>query len=354
MEFLPMKRFREINNPYFPTFSELRRINPITVTMDLELWEDAENLKRLDELAAMGYELFPVLRLSSGSSCNGRNDFPLRVLFEMTSICNAKCRMCPQMILKRKLMHMDKDKYKSVIDELDSCGLNGLWLYHFGESLIHPHFKEILEYVSTKKNVGYTWLSTNGILANEQMIDLILSSSLSFLNFSLQSISVENYKKIAPKSPSKKILTNLHTLIEKKKNQLGIKPFFRLQIIEQEYTMDEIDTYLHKFYDKCDLISVNLLEHTDLEFNKSSKNLRLHKERIRCSRLNRSDCFINSDGSVAICDNAYNNQLDIGSIWENSVYEIWNGPERQRILKMNEDGAIWDVPLCSECTDYDL
>jgi len=354
MEFLPTKRFREIDNPYFPTFSELRELKPVNMTMDLELLEDPENLEYFDGLVAKGYELFPIRRMLPSNTHKGRSNFPLRVLFEMTSICNAKCQMCPQMNLKRKPMHIDKDKYKSIIDELNSYGLDGLWLYHFGESLTHPHFKEIVEYVDTKNDLGYIWLSTNGIRADEQMIDFLLNSSLSFLNFSLQSISVENYGKIAPTSPAEKILSNLQTLIEKKKNSLGQKPFFRLQIIEQEDVLDEVDTYLRQFYDKCDVISVNMLEHTDLSFNKDSKNFRTRKKRERCSRINRSDCFINSDGSVAVCDNAYNNQLDIGNIWENSVYEIWNGKERQRILSMNEDGNLWDVPICSECTDYDL
>ncbi|MDD4907488.1 MAG: SPASM domain-containing protein [Candidatus Omnitrophica bacterium] len=354
MEFLPMARFRGATKAYFAKFSELRTIEPVAVTMDLELCEDKENIARLDALAAKGYTLFPVRRVSADSPYPGRKDFPQRVLFEMTSICNTKCRMCPQMNLKRKLMHIDKEKYKSVIDELNQHGIEGLWLYHFGESLVHPHFKELVEYVNTKKNLGYIWLSTNGILLDGDMQDFLLRSSLSFLNFSLQSISNVNYKKIAPLSPSSKILANLDSLIKKKQKMLGKKPFFRLQIIEQEHTVDEIDPFLRNFYEKCDLISVNMLEHTDLKFNKEGKSLRKHNERTSCKRIQRADCFINSDGSVAICDNAYNNQMDIGNIGSNTVYEIWNGSTRSKILQMNKKGSIWNLQPCAECTDYDL
>ncbi len=354
MEFLPMRRFRKINNAKFPKLSELKKINPITVTMDLQVLEAPENVENLNRLAAQGLELFPVRRISLQDAYQNRKDFPLRVLFEMTSICNIKCKMCPQMNLKRKLMYMDKEKYKSIVEELDSFGLDGLWLYHFGESLTHPNFKELVEYINTKKNLGYIWLSTNGTLLNEQLIDFLLSSSLGYLNFSLQSISVEKYQEISPNAPAERILSNLHSLIEKKQKLLGSKPYFRLQIIEQESTLDEIDTFLRTYHDKCDLISVNMLEHTDLEFNKKSKFLRQRNERIACKRLGRSDCFINSDGSIAICDNMYNNELDIGNIWEKSVYEIWNGAERKKIIKMNEEGGIWNVSSCSECSDYDL
>lgn len=353
MEFLPMSRFRKITRGRFPSFSELRTMRPVTVTMDLEVMEEPENVALLDRFAAEGVELFPIRRVVSEARAH-RADFPSRVLFEMTSICNARCQMCPQMNLRREMIHMDGTKYKSILDELDYYGLDGLWLYHFGESLTHPQFREIIDYVGAKRNLGCIWLSTNGILMNEGHIRFLLSSALSYLNFSLQSITVENYRKIAPTSPAEKIISNLESLVREKRASLGRKPFFRLQIIEQEHTLREIDPFLRRYFDKCDLISVNMLEHTDLEFNRMSKTLRRREERRRCTRLGRSDCFINSDGSVAVCDNAYNNELDIGNVWKNTVCEIWNGPERRRILQMNESGSLWDVPLCSECTDYDL
>lgn len=352
MEFLPMKRYRHTNSSYFPPFSELKKIKPINMTMDLKVVETAENLCYLDQLASEGLVIFPVRRLTESKNVNPK--FPRRVLFEMTSICNTKCQMCPQMNLKRKLVHMDKEKYKTTVDEIDRYGIEGLWIYHFGESLTHPHFKELVEYLNTKINLGYIWLSTNGILLKGDLIDFLLDSSISYLNFSLQSTTLENYKIIAPTSPAEIIFRNLNTLIEKKSTLLGRKPFFRLQIIEQQSTLNEIDQFLQQYFDKCDLISVNMLEHTDLKFNSNSKMMREHKQKALCNRIYRGDCFLNSDGSVAICDNAYNNQIDIGNIWDNTIYEIWNGSQRQKLLDMNCNGQLWDIPICAECTDYDL
>ena len=354
MEFLRMKRFAAADTDYFPEFSELRTMKPVRVSMDLELARDPDNVRYLEELADRSYALVPVQRLPASGVNGHRIDFPARVLLEMTSICNAKCRMCPQMNLKRKLMHMDKEKYKSIVDELDSHGIDGLWIHHFGESTGHPDFKELVNHVSSKKHLGYVWLSTNGIRMDEPMIDFLLMSGISFLNFSLQSISIEGYKRIAPTSPAETILANLQTLIKKKQVEAPKKPYFRLQIIEQQNTRNDIDDFLRIYYDKCDLISVNMLEHTDLAFNKEGSGLRQHSETKLCKRLGRSDFIINSDGTTTICDNAYNNQLDIGSIWHNNVHELWNGDRRKEILDMNRDGSLWAVPLCSECMDYDL
>ena len=342
-----------INGKSILPFDKLRNMEPVWMTQDLQIVDEPHNIGYARSLAEKGITLVPIKR-QSFTYHPDRTDFPRRVLFEMTTVCNSKCLMCPQMNLKREIMHINATKYMSVVDELNNFGIDGLWLYHFGESLTHPNFKEIVDYVGTKSNLGYIWLSTNGILLNEEIIDFLMNSSLSYLNFSLQSIDIEKYRKITPKTPVEDIMSNLQTLILKKQNLLGNKPFFRLQIIEQKETVDEIDVYLNKFYDKCDIISVNMLEHTNLEYNKTSGILREHQKRTKCNRIERSDCFINSDGSVTICDNAYNHELDIGNIWDNNVYEIWNGRERQRILKMNVDGSLWEVPLCSECMDYDL
>jgi hypothetical protein len=51
-------------------------------------------------------------------------------------------------------MDMDKELYKKVIDEIDHHGIEGLWLYHLRESLLHSDFEEILEHLSTKQNLG--------------------------------------------------------------------------------------------------------------------------------------------------------------------------------------------------------
>ena len=354
MEFISTNRFVDGDFPLLVPLPELPPLKPVLVDEALNPAAEAANLAHLDELAAQGHMIVPVRRVAVSGFGANRTDFPARVLFEMTSVCNTRCKMCPQMDLKRKLMHMDKDKYKSVLDELDSRGIDGLWIYHFGESFLHPNFRELLTYIGTKRNLGPVWLSTNGILCDRDTSSFLLASSLRFLNFSLQSLSEENYKAIAPASPAKKIFANLESLVALKSGRIASSPFLRLQIIAQERTMGEIAEFLTRYHARCDLISVNMLEHTNIAFNKGGSKVKVNKPKTRCSRIDRSDCFINSDGSVAICDNAYNNQLDIGNIWDSSVYDIWNSDNRRELLRANDQGQLWEFDVCASCTDYDL
>lgn len=353
MEFLPVTRFRKVLSPVIPPYAELKAMRPLMVSMDLVPLPDQENQTLLDEAAAAGVGLIPVRKVASGGF-GDRSDFPGRVLFEMTSICNTRCLMCPQMNLKRKAMHMDMAKYMSVLDEIDAHGVEGLWIYHFGESMTHPRFEDLLAYLGTKKNLGHIWLSTNGILCNERRARLLLDSCLSYLNFSLQALAENTYAAIAPSSPARRILDNLEGLLRMKQGRLGMKPFLRLQIIDQPLTRDEIDPFLRAYHDRCDMISVNALEHTDIGFNQKGIDLRARGERRACTRLSRPDCFVNSDGSVALCDNAYNNEMDVGNVWEQSLHDIWNGPKRREYREKCAQGLLWDREPCAGCTDYDL
>jgi len=139
-----------------------------------------------------------------------------------------------------------------------------------------------------------------------------------------------------------------------KEGRLGQKPFLRLQMIDQPLTRSEIDPFLAAYYDRCDLISVNALEHTGISFNKQGIDLRRRAERSRCTRLSRQDCFVNSDGSVALCDNAFNNEMDVGNVWEESLRDIWNGTKRSEYINKCAKGLLWDTEPCASCTDYDL
>ncbi len=142
MEFFDLSRYRTITTPVIPLFSELRTMKPVQMSQNLELSEEPENLRYVEELVNKSITVVPIRRKPpTGKQSNGET-FPKRILFEMTSKCNFLCRMCPQQNLKRPRMDMSGELYRKVIDEIDTYGIEGIWLYHLGESLLHPEFRE--------------------------------------------------------------------------------------------------------------------------------------------------------------------------------------------------------------------
>lgn len=354
MELTDLSRYLEIENPKVLPFSELREMKPVVLTADLELFQDTENIEYAKTLAKKGYEVVKVVRNAPLKNYKERIDFPRRILFEMTSKCNYFCKMCPQQNLKRPREHMDKDLYNKVVDDIDKFGVEGLWIYHLGESLLHPNFKEIIEHLKTKQNLGVIWLSTNGEFCDEKNRNTLINSNIDWINYSANATTEETYYKVIGKNSFKVVKENLDEFYKLKNNQPLKKPFLRVQMIEQESTKHEVDDFIKAHYKKASITSINMLEHTSVKGNDFGIEQRKREPLKSCLRISRNDCLINSNGVVTLCDEFYNCELNLGNIKEQPLAEIWNSTQRKEILKLNEEGRMSEFELCKNCADYDI
>lgn len=344
-----------VNNGRILPFAELRQVRPLWMTQDLQISPEKDNLAYADELADRGLDVVPIRKRPLSATYQDRPDFPRRVIFEMTSRCNFFCRMCPQHNLKRPRVDMLGKRYRSVIDEIDKHGIEGLWLYHLGESLLHPEFEDNIRHLTTKKNLGVIWMSTNGRLFTEKYIRLVLDSKIDFINFSAHAVTEKTYDTVAPPGNFSFVQENLRTLYRLK--GIGRKPkrpFLHVQMIEQETTKHEIDAFIEEHHDKAEIISVNMLEYVNLPNNAFGTEQRQRSKLKSCLRVTRNDCFICSNGEVTLCDAAYNGEISLGNVHEQSLHDIWSGKRRMEILSLNEAGRMGEVEFCRSCTDYDI
>lgn len=355
MEFVDLSRYMAVSNPRILPLSELRVMKPVWMTQELQLAPEQDNISYAQSLASQGVTVVPILRQPFSKLYIDRISFPRRVLVEMTSRCNFLCRMCPRHGLKRPQMDMPSELYKQVVDEIDSYGVEGLWLYHLGEPLLHPEFAEILGHVGTKKNLGVIWTSTNGYYLNEDNINLILASGIWWLNFSAHSITKEVYETICPPGNFETVHANLERFYALKGTvNLPRKPYLHCQMIEQETTKYEVDAFINKHYKRAEVVSISLLEYVGMPNNKFGFVQRKRKPLSSCTRVSRNTCLIFSNGDVTLCDAAYNAEICLGNINKQSLYDIWNGEERKRILKLNAEGRMDEIDFCCTCTDYDI
>jgi radical SAM protein with 4Fe4S-binding SPASM domain len=252
-------------------------------------------------------------------------------------------------------MEMPAEIYNKVLDEIDSHGIEGIWLYHLGEPLLHSEFRKIIRHVNTKENLGVIWLSTNGRYFTEENIRLVLNSHIDYINFSAHAVTEETYNTVAPPGNFEIVQANLEKFYELKGiTNLPRKPFLHCQMIEQETTKHEVDAFIRRHYKRAEIVSINMLEYVNLPNNTFGFKQRERKPLTSCTRVSRYDCFIFSNGHVTLCDAAYNAEIYLGSIHEQSLYDIWNGERRKRILELNEQGKMSEIEFCRSCTDYDI
>lgn len=355
MEFTDLSRYISISKETILPFKELREMKPVVLTNDLKLVEDEENLTYVKSLAEKGIAVVKIRRKPADEKYLYREDFPRRILFEMTSRCNYRCKMCPQNDLKRPRMDMEGSEYRRILDEINEYGVEGIWLYHLGESLLHPEFIENVEHIKTKNNLGNIWLSTNGQFFTEEKRKAILNSNITWINYSAHSVTEETYLKVIPEGDFKSVQENLEAFYDMKKDMiLPSKPFLHCQMIEQECTVGEIDEFILKHYKRAEIVSVNMLEYVNMPNNAYGIKQRERSPLKNCVRVARNDCFICSNGDVTLCDAAYNGELYLGNVHEDSLYDIWNGEKRKEILKLNKEGRMQEIEFCRTCTDYDI
>jgi radical SAM protein with 4Fe4S-binding SPASM domain len=355
MEFTDLSRYFEIRIPLILPFGVLRDMEPLWMTQELKIIEEPDNLVYAENLAAKGITSVPIRKRPPFAKYIDRDSFPRRVIFEMTSRCNFMCRMCPQQNLKRPRMDMEGALYRKIIDEIDEYGIEGLWLYHLGESLLHPEFRKNIEHISTKNNLGVIWMSTNGQYFTEENIRCVLDSNIDYINFSAHAVTEKTYKTVSSQGDFTTIQANLKKFYKLKgADNLPRKPFMHCQMIEQETTKYEVDAFLEKHYKRADIVSINMLEYVNLPKNKYGFRQRERKPLTTCQRVSRNDCFICSNGDVTICDAAYNGEIYLGNIGESSLFDIWNSDMRKKILDLNQQGRMSEIDFCKACTDYDI
>ena len=77
-------------------------------------------------------------------------EFPKRVEIELVSDCNLRCTYCPRHYVNDLTGYMDVTLFNRLIDEISQYQDRILVLHRRGESLMHPKFAEMVNYVGGK------------------------------------------------------------------------------------------------------------------------------------------------------------------------------------------------------------
>lgn len=210
-------------------------------------------------------QLFDIARnlyaLPSYNNKLGRAAIPLRYFFELTYLCNLNCPYC-YVGDERKKNELITEEWFKVIDQIP-------W-YSFvtlvgGEPLIRKDFIQILEKVA-KKTFGKLNVVTNGILINDEIIDVFIRTKMMLLSVSLDGYGENHDKNRDKEGIFDKIISNLDNL-NSKRGKCG-KLMVDIKTIVLENNLDD----LPKLYRLCedmnfDFLSISFLRNNDLKQN---------------------------------------------------------------------------------------
>lgn len=279
-----------------------------------------------------------------------RTSFPLFLLFELSDRCNYKCIMCSRGKpgLYRKYAYrgsLDFGTYKRLIDEARDNNCPSIALNNSNEPLLQKDLEKFIFYAS-QKGIMDIMINTNASVLTKERARSLIDSGLTRIMFSIDAATKDTYRKMRGKNNFIEVKKNILHFIDLKRKLKRDLPLVRLTFVRTSINMKEEEDFIEFWKDKCDYISFQeflLPYYRGYKFLKPVDNI--IKEPFRCispwQRL-----IIQGDGSVLPCCQHYARDIKVGSVYEQTIKEIW-GSEKMNTLR--EETRINIFPEGSVC-----
>lgn len=326
------------------------------------------SLKDLAELVSSKGDPYKILEEQLGSSVAeyrrkwklaGRGElqlqYPLHLNIELVYGCNLKCEFCafsgslddPKHQVRRG-KRISFEKYCEIIDEGVKRGLCSVSLNGYNEPLIQ---QDIAEYIKYARQAGVIDVSlhTNALLLTEQISRGLIDSDLSMIMFSIDGFTKQTYEKVRQGSSYDTVMQNVLRFLELKKQSGRVLPLTRVSFVKNKVNIEELNDFVHFWDGKIDFIILQSFGNPFV----------YHEGYDQMEQIYRLDdnpfenCFqpyrrlsIASNGNVLPCCSYYGLENVVGSIYNNSIYDIWNNSQMKTLRKtVNQD-----MPLaCKKC-----
>lgn len=328
---------------------------------------------------------------------------------ELTSHCNFRCRWCPLSRMRRKSGVMPLDRAKAVLDQIrayqdahPSFSLyaqiqNPVFLHMMGEPLLYPHLFDVLDY---GRSLGIEFcLVTNASLLRKHGINRLLDADLSSIVFSLNAPDPVSFELAASPVEYERVVDQIQEFVAERYRRGAVRPRIELQFlntrgvdldhcalvedpsqVEQQLafwsefvrSQERLARVVHSTHQGNAATWPSVLDHKDNDpgiYFELGHNLCLVFKRacnfanallpkgvslresctgqcpFRCPHRMLAICW---DGSSTFCTLDFENDVNLGNVFEQGIEEIWAGERMQRIRRLMDRGILSER-ICRAC-----
>jgi len=280
--------------------------------------------------------------------------YPDRMYLESTNCCNLRCIMCPTGLgtAKRTKGYLDYDLFRQIVDEM-APHISATTLHIWGESLLHPRITDMMAYCHQKGL--HAEVSTNAVLLTPDVSKEILKAGLGSIYLCLDGTTAETYEKIRRSADFEQTRANIRKFIELKRDGGYQRPEVKLQIIEIEPTVGEIEEFKREWsIPGVDRINVKAFDSWGDQVEGISE-LRSGNEpdlppRFHCPNL-WYHVHIYWDGTLVSCDRDFDALNPLGNVGD-GVMKAWRGPRMVDLRRKHLRNDLEDVPSCGKCVEW--
>ena len=284
---------------------------------------------------------------------------------EVTNACNHRCIFCPNMDSRRKRRMMDYGLARRVMEECAGfLGEDKRICFHMnGEPFLYKKLPELIKY-SKELGYDYSFVTTNGSLADEELLTRIFDAGLDSIKFSINAGSRETYREIHGADDYDKAMDALKfSWNYRKEHQKEYKIFVSCVGIKNNYEeLEEFNRTAGQFCDEvifyypCAYAGQKTEKAKELRCDMSG--LGIHSFEIKhtapCAVLWNS-INITCEGYLSLCCSEADNRLIVEDIKNKKVKDAWLGEKMTVIRQKHLAGEIETMPCmsCIEETAYD-
>ena len=303
------------------------------------------NLKHFVEDIRFSEDRLKVLR----DFQSNRKEYPFVVQIELTNWCNINCTMCSRKSMKRKIEFMDFELYKKLVNEVAELKVPILKLNVMWEPFLYPKIIEAIKYAKDM-GIRYVMLSTNGILLDDCIIEKLLYSWLDKINFSVEWINEEQYRKARNNDNFFKVINNIEKLIKKRAEVWVTNPYITVSSIINLSFLHNSEIEIRNFWkNKVDAVDITgCIVYWELKENIRERLTNNHK----CLMASFMMCIL-VDWSVSFCSTDYNWELVIWNWFTQSLKNLWKSNNLNQIREYfasDDDNIIKEkLPKCYAC-----
>lgn len=329
---------------------------------------------------------------------------------ELTNRCNQSCQWCTSSAMKRAKGIMPLDRAKTLLEDIASYRnrnpllsfnaeiKNQIFLHVMGEPLLHPQFFEILRF---GHDLGLDFcLVTNAALLDKQRTKKLLDSGLKAVTLSLNAADEAAFQKAGSPVPYSKLIGQIQTLIRERYRRRSALPRIEIQflntrgvnlpdcaLVEHPAQVEKQLVFWSSFVRELEWQAGQvpyryrpddhsrwkfILEHETIDpelYFEVGQNICLVFKRA-CNFANallpagatlvpasQGQCLFSNahrtlcifwDGSCTFCSLDYDNEIDLGNVFEEGIDSIWSGERIGTIRRLMEEGELSE-PLCRRC-----
>lgn len=275
-------------------------------------------------------------------------NYPIHLDIELNTSCNLKCPFCFQ---SKGLIHAENmrlERVKLIIDDAVKNGVCSIKFNYRGEPLLYPHLPEIVAYAK-EKGVIEVMINTNATLLTAEKAKRLIDSGLDLLSCSIDATTEKVYDKIRVGGNFYETCKNVVATQVLKRLKKSSTPIVRVQMVEQELNVHQVDDFVDFWREYVDEISV--VDFKDVEGKDEDATV---LPDWYCSQLWQR-LFVLVDGDIVPCCRAIQGKneklLVLGSVYErkDAIKKVWNGIKMKHLRKIHQNGKSHLIKMCRSC-----